>query len=152
MAHQCTSVALDQATKLSDTLTATTVGNNRGTVDGAAQVVDLGGYAEFDVVIDWTTIDVADANETYEFRIEGATTSAFASTYILARFSVGRTAATAQPIATPANARVVLPCNNLAHTDSSSTVQIPLRFVRVNCVAGGTTPSITFSAWLTAKQ
>lgn len=152
MAHQCTSIALDQATKLSDLITATAA-NNRGTVDGAAQVVDVGGYAEFDVVVDWTSIDVADATETYEFRVEAATTSAFSSTYIIGRFSVGRTAATGQPVATPSNGRVVLHLDNLAHTSASfSGQQDPLRFIRINCVTGGTTPSITFAAWLTAKQ
>lgn len=154
MAHQCTSIALDSATQLSQSLTATNVGDNIGQVSAANAFADLGGgYAEFDVVIDWTTFDVASGNETYEFRLEGATTSAFGTKYILGRVQVGRAAATGQPIATPANGRIVVPMNNLAHTSATwSGQQDPMRFVQINCVAGGTTPSITFQAWLVAKQ
>ena len=154
MAHQCTSIALDSATQLSESLTATTVGDNIGQVAAANAFADLGGgYAEFDVVIDWTTIDVSSTNETYEFRIEGSTATSFATKYILGRVQVGRAAATGQPVATPANARIVLHLDNLVHADAAySGRQDPVRYVRINCVAGGTTPSITFQAWLVAKQ
>lgn len=154
MAHQCTSIALDSATQLSESLTAVNGGDNIGQVAAANAFADLGGgYAEFDVVIDWTAIDVSSANETYEFRLEGATSSSFGTRYILGRVQVGRAAATGQPIASPANARIVVPMNNLAHTSATwSGQQDPMRYVRINCVAGGTTPSITFQAWLVAKQ
>lgn len=154
MAHQCTSIALDSATQLSQSLTATNVGDNIGQVSAANAFADLGGgYAEFDVVIDWTTIDVSSTNETYEFRLEGSTTSAFSTKYILGRLQVGRAAATGQPIATPANGRAVMHMNNLAHTSATwSGQQDPMRYVQINCVAGGTTPSITFQAFLTARQ
>ena len=152
MAFQTYSVALDQATKLKDSSAVTTDG--QGVVDSASAFADLGGgYAEFDVVIDWSARDVADGNELYDLRVEGSTTSAFSTTYVLGSIRLGHSSVTFNGVSTPPSGRMVIHCNNVALTSATDgNSSSAMRYVRVYHDVSGTSPSITYQAWLTAKQ
>lgn len=155
MAFQTYSVALDSATQLKDAGLLGDV-DAVGTVGGAAAVADLGGgYAEFDVVIDWSACEVATGNEIYDLRIEGCAVPGFGSgVYVLGSIRLGDSTVTGNATDTPPAGRMVIHCNNVAitsATDGNSTSA--LRYVRVNGITGGTIATgLNYQAWLVAKQ
>jgi hypothetical protein len=154
MAFQTYSVALDSATQLKDAGLLGDV-DAVGTVGGTAAFADLGGgYAEFDVVIDWTACEVATGNELYDLRIEGSTTSAFSTVYVLGSIRLGDSSVTGNATDTPPAGRMVIHCNNAAITSATDgNSASSMRYVRVNGVTGGTIATgINYQAWLTAKQ
>lgn len=120
----------------------------------AAAFADLGGgYAEFDVVVDWTTCVVNDGDEKYDLVIEGSATNAFSTNYVLGRLILGDSSVTNHAVDTPPAGRYVIHCNNGAITSASDGNSVsPMRYVRVNARVAGTTPSMNYTAWLTAKQ
>jgi len=152
MALQPYSVALDTTTQLKDAglVAATTAGQ----VGASAAWADLGGgYAEFDVVIDWTACE-ADGTEKYDLCIEGATTNAFSTAYVLGRLILGDSSTTNQPVDTPPSGRMILHCNNGALTSATDGNSVTtMRYVRVNArVSGSPSTGLNYTAWLTARQ
>lgn len=154
MAFQTYSVALDQATKLKDASLVATDG--AGIVDSAAAFADLGGgYAEFDVVIDWSACEVASGDEKYELRVEGCASSGFASNvYVLTRLILGDSSVTNNATDTPPSGRMVIHANNVAITSASDgNSTSALRYVRIyHDVSGTIATGLNYQAWLTAKQ
>lgn len=153
MALQPYSIALDTATQLKDAglVAATTAGQ----VGGSAAVADLGGgYAEFDVVIDWTACEVASGDEKYDLVIEGSTSTAFSTAYVLGRLILGDSSVTNHQVDTPPSGRMVIHCNNGAITSATDGNSVsPMRYVRVNArVAGTVATGLNYTAFLTAKQ
>lgn len=155
MAHQCYSLTLDGALQLAN---ATAIASAT-TVNGTA--VDIGGAANnwqrFAVVIDWSGLDVASTDELYRFQVQGATASGFGTPYVLAEKRLGvagaspgpATGTNLQPVATTALGRMVIYCDNVAvtsATDSSSL--IATQFIRLSCTSSGTSPAVTYSAWI----
>ena len=154
MAFQTYSVALDQATKLKD---ASLVGTDgAGIVDSASAVADLGGgYAEFDVVIDWSACEVASGDERYDIRIEGCASAAFGSgVYVLTRLILGDSSVTGNATDTPPAGRMVIHANNVALTSATDgNSASALRYVRVyHDVSGAIASGLNYQAWLVAKQ
>jgi hypothetical protein len=155
MAFQCYSLTLDGALQLASATAVSTATTTNGTA------LDLGGAANnwqrFAVVIDWSGLDVASGDELYRFQVQGATASAFSTPYVLAEKRLGAdgsspgpaTGVNLQPVDTTALGRMVIYCDNVAvtsATDSSSI--IATQFVRLTCVSSGTSPAVTFSAWI----
>jgi hypothetical protein len=110
-------------------------------------------YARFAVVIDWSAMDVASGSELYQFQVQGATTSAFSTAYVLAEKRLGDTTVNLQPVDTTAAGRTVIYCDNVAVTSASDANSlIATQYVRLSCVSSGTTPTVTYSAWLVPIQ
>lgn len=153
MAFQTYSIALDSATQLKDVgLVAATAA---ATVGGSAAVADLGGgYAEFDVVVDWSACEVASGDERYDVVIEGSTTTAFSAAYRLATLTLGDSSVSGNATDTPPSGRMVIHANNVAITSASDgNSASALRFVRARTiVAGSISTGINYQAWLVAKQ
>lgn len=154
MAFQTYSVALDSATQLKDA--GLVAADTAGAVGGSAAFADLGGgYAEFDVVIDWSACEVASGDEKYDLRIEGCASSGFASNvYVLTRLILGDSSVTNNATDTPPAGRMVIHANNVAITSASDgNSTSALRYVRVYAdVAGTIATGLNYQAWLTAKQ
>ena len=155
MAHQCYSLTLDGALQLANATAVASATTTNGTA------VDIGGAANnwqrFAVVIDWSGLDVATGDELYRFQVQGATASAFSTPYVLAEKRLGAdggspgpaTGVNLQPVDTTALGRMVIYCDNVAvtsATDSSSIIST--QWIRLTCVSSGTTPAVTFSAWI----
>lgn len=154
MAFQTYSVALDSATQLKDVgLVAATAA---ATVGGSAAVADLGGgYAEFDVVVDWSACEVASGDERFDIVIEGCALSTFGSgVYRLATLTLGDSSVSGNATDTPPQGRMVIHANNVAITSASDgNSASALRFVRARTiVAGSIATGINYQAWLVAKQ
>lgn len=153
MAFQTYSVALDSATQLKDAGAVTSTG--AANVGGSAAVADLGGgYAEFDVVVDWSACEVDTGNEKYEIVIEGSTTTAFSSAYRLANLTLGDSSVSGNATDTPPSGRMVIHANNVAITSATDgNSASALRYVRARHVIAGTIATgINYQAWLVAKQ
>jgi hypothetical protein len=154
MAFQTYSIALDSATQLKQAGAVTADG--AGQVGGSDAVADLGGgYAEFDVVIDWTACEVASGDEKYDIRIEGCAASTFASgVYVLSRIILGDSSVTNNATDTPPSGRMVIHANNAAITSATDGNSMSaLRYVRVyHDVAGAIATGLNYTAFLTARQ
>jgi hypothetical protein len=109
--------------------------------DVGATILDLGaGLVCGHLVIDVTGIDVASTDEYYVISLEGSTVAAMTSGSVeLAVSRMGNV--TAPGDADTAVGRFVVPFRN----EQNGTVY---RYVRLSTKVDGTTPSITFSAWL----
>lgn len=147
MAHQCYSLTLDGALQLANATAVSSATTTNGTA------VDIGGAANnwqrFAVVIDWSGMDVASTNELYQFQVQGATTSAFSTAYVLAEKRLGDSSVNLQPVDTTAAGRAVIYCDNVAVTSASDANSlIATQHVRLSCVSSGTTPAVTYSAWI----
>jgi hypothetical protein len=135
----------DRATAFADDLTLTA----SDVVQFAAADVELDigdGYYEGVLVVDVSAIDTASNDEAYTFILEGGTVSGFGSGSI--------DALATKRLEDPASAgtpgrqniehgvgRYYLPFNNLVD-------EIQFRYLTLNVIIAGTTPSVTFSAWV----
>jgi len=91
----------------------------------------------FEVVINITAIDAASGNETYVLVVDVDSLAAFSDAPVeVARKTVDK--ATAMP----AEVRIPLASDDIARLDSNAAA------IRVGLEAGGTTPSITYGAWI----
>jgi hypothetical protein len=125
----------DALTSFKDASTAVTA---TGTAQngGVDEVLDLGADSRTDgtVVINVLTIDEASANETYEFVVQGSNDATFVTgVYELGGRTVAETGQVAIPIS---NEKIV------------DGVLTKLRYVRLRHVLGGTTPSLSYTAYL----
>lgn len=173
MAFLAYNFPLDQADKLTDTITRTTAGSTDGTVDAAARVIDLGllppafnvnttsvsPFAKMAVLVDWTTCDVADGDEVYTCELQGSNSTAFTNAYRLGVMQLGNGNLIGYPGAsfdTMPNGRRVFYCDNwIQATEGGATAAAnafhycTARYVRFRLTAAGTTPSVTIlGAWL----
>jgi hypothetical protein len=155
MAHQNFQYTLDESLCLKDA--GLVASSAAATVDSAAVYIDLGAanaYAEFDVVIDWTACEVASGNEVYTVQIEGATATAFSTVYRLITRAFGDSSVNGQPVDTTPSGRVVISCNNVAHTsatDPEST--IACRYVRLYTTVSGTVATgFNYTAYLVPRK
>lgn len=145
MAHQAHSLALDTAYRSINAVAISGTGTTSGsTIDlGAA-----GAYAKFAVVIDWSGLTVAGTNnETYTFRVQVSSDSGFSTVAFTAQRVLGDKDATGATHDTPAAGRLVLFADNVAILSSTDpNTVVACRYVRVQCVAGGTSPAATVTA------
>ena len=147
MAHQCYSLTLDGALQLASATAVSTATTTNGTA------VDIGGAANnwqrFAVVIDWSGLDVANGDELYRFQVQGATASAFSTAYVLEERRLGDSSVNLQPVDTTAVGRMVLYVDNVAVTSATDPNSIiSTQFVRLTCISSGTSPAVTYSAWI----
>lgn len=114
--------------------------------------LDLGdGYYEGDLVIDTSVLDVASNDEAYTFILEGGTVSGFGSGNIdaLAMKRLEDPASAGTPGAMNVEhpiGRYVVPFNN------NSPLGTAYRYLRLNVIIAGTTPSVTFSAFISPRS
>jgi hypothetical protein len=132
-------------------------------LDNISQTIDLGGYAPTPVggigsgagrndgvwVLNVSAMDFASADETCRFHLLGSNDVAFGNGNVdllafhdFAAASAGRIIGTGLMGASlPAPTRVYVPFTTLRQG-------LVYRYVRARLVAGGTTPSITLTSWL----
>ena len=154
MAHQTQQHVLDSTQRLKDSGIVTA--DAAGLVGGVAARVDLGSataFSEFDVVIDWTALDIPNNDELYDIRIEGATTTNFAQPYILAQRTLGALSSKGGLTDTPPVGRVVIRGDNTFFASSTDGAAVGVaRYIRVFCAVAGTAPSINYTAWFLPRQ
>lgn len=103
------------------------------------QIADLGANSRLDAMalIDVSAIDVSSADEAYRVLIQGSNSSSFASGIEnLAEMSLGATAVRPGGAQNSAVGRFELPFTNYQN-------DVSYRYLRVNFIVSGTTPSIT---------
>lgn len=124
--------------KSAGAVTATGVGQ----VAGSTRVVDLGdGRMDAVAMVDVSAI-TATGDQRYELQVQGSTTADFSAGVVcLASVPLGHPSQTGNTAATPAPAHV-----ELAFTTEYAGVVY--RFVRIRHVIAGTTPSVSYTAWL----
>jgi len=113
-------------------------------------ILDVGnGLLDADLVIDVTAMDATTGDEGYAFTLEGSPDAAFGTAgniVALARLNVGGATGSAAPTGTAtAIGRFLLPVRN----EQNGTTY---RYLRLLSTLSGTSPSITFSAFLTKRQ
>jgi hypothetical protein len=159
MAHQTHDFVLDDNLRLTTSITATTVA-----VNGTLANIDLGAsppafnvnttsaqaYARCAVLVEWSSLDVASANESYVVELQGANTTDFTTPYRLGLLQLGHSSTTGSATSTPPNGREVFFCDNVALVDAGGAhITQTMRYVRLRVTPAGTTPSITITgAWL----
>lgn len=119
------------------------------TADGiGSEILDLGSTAprtRGDVVFDVSAIDIVSTDETYDISIQGSSSATFASTIQelgALRIGDGSTLGTVNGVdVDDTTGRYVVPIIN-DHNGTS------YRYLRLYVDVTGTTPSITFKAWL----
>ncbi len=114
-------------------------------VAGAAVNIQLGpGRFEGVLIIDVSAMDVSSADEVYNLILEGASSNAFSATEVLSQYTLGATAVRPHGAATSVIGRYEIPFI----TEQHDTVY---DWVRLYADVGGTTPSITFKAWIAER-
>lgn len=136
--------SFDRNMAFAEDLTLTATGNVQ--FGGNDVILDLGdGRNDDTLVINVTALDVASGNELYQFVLLGSTSPTFASDIeTLAWAEMGDTSVRtlgASQAADSAAQRLELPfCNRRNDKE--------YRYLKLRLVAAGTTPSITFDAWV----
>ncbi len=121
------------------------------TADGVSQVggqavnIQLGpGRFEGVLIIDVSAIDISSADEVYNLILEGASSNAFSATEVLTQYALGATAVRPHGAVNSVIGRYEIPFI----TEQHDTVY---DWVRLYADVGGTTPSITFKAWIAER-
>ncbi len=153
MAFQCHTFLVDDANALHLSASAVTSAGTGLAADGSTALsIDLGGaspYAKFAVVLDISAIDKTTGDELVEFQVQGSTTSNFSTAYICCNKRCGGTTATGDAVATPNGTRLVLFGDNVVDTSATDPgSKVACRYLRLRYAMGGTSPSVTFKAWL----
>lgn len=118
-----------------------------GQVDSAAKIVDLGAAVRIagEIVIDISAITINDNNEIYEIALQGSSSATFASVIQeLAVVQVGAKEVLSGDIDS-ATGRITIPFRN-------DPIGTPYRYLRAYVTIAGTTPSITFTAYLSISK
>ncbi len=114
-------------------------------VGGAAVTLQLGpGRFEGVLIIDVSAIDISSADEVVNLILQGSSAQAFSSNEILAQYTLGATAARPGGAVSSVIGRYEIPFI----TEQHDTVY---DWVRLYADVGGTTPSITFKAWIAER-
>lgn len=137
---------IDADTKLHNTATAITA-SAAGAVDGSAQVLTIGtGLFKGEAVIDVSAIKISANDEKYMFFIEGAQEVAMDTTLVpLATLEVG-----ALEVLGPGSSHFLVDstAGRYLIAFQSERDLIFYNYIRLYVVISGTSPSITFSAYL----
>lgn len=131
----------DAETELHDGAAAITT-SGVGQVGGADQILDVGdGVAEVDFVALVTSLDFTTGDETYSLIVQGSSTPDFSSDIVShGEIRLGNGVAGADDDTSPGQ-RILGVSNERASGDTS-------RYIRLYILVGGTSPSITFMAYL----
>ena len=135
------SKTVDTLLQLHDGVAALTA-SGVGVVGGSNKIIDLGsGRVNAIAQIDISAIDTVTGDELYNIFIEGSNSSSFASGVVpLANLNVGGATAN-QGTAAETAGRFELPFTNERNG-------VTYRYLRVNVIIAGTTPSLTFVAYV----
>lgn len=121
------------------------------TADGVSQVASVAvnkkvgpGRFEAVLIVDVTAIDVSSADEVYHLLLQGSSAQAFSTNEILAQLSLGATAARPGGAVVSVIGRYEIPFI----TEQHDTVY---DWIRLYTDVAGTTPSITFKAWIAER-
>jgi hypothetical protein len=143
MAKNLLQNTLDVATMLHDGAAASTATGN-GSVGGSARILDLGtGFVKASLVIDVSAIDVASGDELYTLIVEVSSSATFASDVNqaeLIRFGDSTTTGQSVDSVVGRYSRTIY---------NSANGETPKRYMRIRHVIAGTSPSITYSAFIT---
>lgn len=138
----------DSLLELADGAAAVT-SSAAGLVDTAAKVIDLGGAAFMKglAVIDVSACKVSAGDEDYEIKIQGSNTAAFGGTDIvdLANLNIGDASILPGASDKTTGTYEVPFCNQSAVAGSN----VIFRYLRVYAVLAGTSPSVTYTAYIT---
>lgn len=133
-----------------DTQTILQVSTTETASGDGATIIDLGGggqtnspVSHFDMIIDISAFDLTTGDENVQFILEGSSSATFASTIqaLAAIHVTGATGAPGNVDVADSTGRFVVPGTN----ERNGTTY---RYVRLTWIAGGTTPSATFTASL----
>lgn len=102
---------------------------------------ELASYFEADIVLDISAIDFGTGDETYQILVQGSNSSTFASGVVNMAATVFGDAVNG------ANDDVVVG-RRVLHVNNE-VADVRFRFLRLFSVLGGTSPSITYAAYLT---
>jgi hypothetical protein len=125
------------------TLTASSVVKDGNSND---VVLNIGtGRMDFDVVVDVTTLDISSNDEKYTFLLQGCNDAAFAGVKEnLGVLELGAAAVRTGGAKASTIGRYIMS----ATTDMLTNY----KYVRLNVLIAGTTPSILFSSWLSPRS
>lgn len=110
-------------------------------------ILDVGsGLVDGNLIIDVASLDIASTDETYNFILEGSPDATFGTAgniTAIARQVIGYGTATAKGVDAVSDVagRFCIPCRN----ERNGTTY---RYVRLICISAGTTPAITYTAFL----
>jgi hypothetical protein len=152
----------DASLQLSDAGAAVTSDGYAQVASATAQIDTLNGSTlrsgdpvpryEADLVLDVSAIDVASADETYVLRVMGSNSATFASGVVcLATVELGRAAAMGAATIAKTTGRHIQAFENSGYTTAAGSI-VNLQYLRLHVDVGGTTPSITFTAFLAPRQ
>jgi hypothetical protein len=141
--------SFDRKNAFADDLTMTASG--RAQLSSADVELNMGeGYYEGVLVIDISAIDTASSDEAYTFVLEGCNTTGFGS---------GNIEQLAYKRIEHASSSGTVGRQNITH--AAGRYYIPFmnqqggaqyQYLTLNVVIGGTTPSVTFSAWVASSS
>ena len=110
-----------------------------------ATIIDVGtGLLDADLVVDVTAMDVTTGDEGYSLLLEGSPDAAFgtsANITVVAQLTIGGATAAAPVGTADTIGRFLIPFRN----ERNGTT---FRYLRLKTVIAGTTPSLTFSAFI----
>lgn len=116
--------------------------------DGTNDIIlDVGpGRQDFTFAVNVTSLDIASADEHYQFVLQGSNSSTFASGIEnLAILDLGATASRLGGAIDSVAGRYLVEASNQAGATE-------YEYVRLNVLIAGTTPTITFDAWLSIDE
>lgn len=145
MAHICHNFTLDQNLKLKDAGAVTSTAVTQ--VNSADVTIDLGAavYQRGVIVIDVTAADGTTGDEVCTVELQGAAASSFSTAYRLAARAFGDASLNGQPADTVAG-RYVMYFDNVANVAAGQVAN--MQYLRLRTVCAGTTPSLTYAAWM----
>ncbi len=138
-------VTYDAGLLLADATAVSTATTTTGSL-----ILDIGsGFVDAELVLDVSGMDVSSTDETYNFILEGSNTSTFGTATditALCRPVLGYTAATAKGVdgVTDGDGRFVFPFRNERNGTN-------YRYARLICISAGTTPAITYNAFMAKR-
>ena len=124
--------------------TVTATGNSSSVQLGAT---DSAAFSAFDVIVDVSALDFANADETYTINVAGANAAGFGTKWILGTMRLGTAAHVGQTNPQRAG-RYVIRCTNAITADAADTLFTTAGYVRLEYTLGGTTPSMTLAAYI----
>lgn len=143
----------DAATQMADGASAVT-SSGQATVGGVARSISVGtGFLDATLTVDVDNVDITSGDEVYELRLQGSTTPDFSSDVVnLATVRVGKalTSGGSADVTTGRINRRFLNSPNGSENAYPPSGGYP--YLRMYHAISGTTPTITYRAFITKNQ
>ena len=143
MAHPTHNLPIDSLLEMKAASAVTTTTTHSSHDLGAAK------YQRAALVVDITACDATTGDELCVLQLQGATASGFSTAYQLATLRCGDLTQTGDAIDTQVG-RYVLHFDNVVNVGSGETINV--QHLRLRTVASGTSPSVTYQAWLSISD